>query len=55
MLTFSSSDSQGLTRLAQDLVRTPSLPGNEGAMAALLAEAMRQNGFQQVWVTASAT
>lgn len=50
MLALSSSDTQGLARLTQDLVRTPSLPGKEGAVAALLAEAMRHSGFQQVWV-----
>jgi putative selenium metabolism hydrolase len=50
MRELSSSEIQGLNRLAQDLVRTPSLPGDEGAVAALLAEAMQQSGFDQVWV-----
>lgn len=49
MLALSASDVQALTRLAQDLVRTPSLSGQEGAVAALLADAMRQAGFRKVW------
>lgn len=49
MIPLSSADAQGLIRLTQDLVRTPSLPGEEGAVAALLAEAMRHSGFQAVW------
>lgn len=49
MFALSFSDQQGLTRLAQDLIRAPSPPGDEGAVAAILVEAMRHNGFQQVW------
>lgn len=49
MIPLSSADAQGLTRLVQDLVRTPSLPGHEGEVAAILTEAMRSSGFQQVW------
>ncbi len=39
----------GVARLAQELVRTPSLPGKEGRVAALLAETMRECGFHRVW------
>lgn len=50
MLSLSSTDTQALTQLVQELVRTPSRPGEEGAVAALLADAMRHNGFREVWV-----
>lgn len=49
MLSLSATDTQGLVRLAQDLIRAPSLPGEEGAVAALLREAMRNSGFAEVW------
>lgn len=49
MLSLSTADTQGLIRLAQDLIRTPSLPGEEAAVAALLRAAMQQNGFTEVW------
>lgn len=34
---------------AQRLIRTPSMPGEEAALAALLAEEMRRLGFDEVW------
>jgi len=43
-------DVAGLTALAQELVRTPSLSGQEGAVAALLAEAMQVHGWQDVHI-----
>lgn len=46
---FESGPLAGLTRLAQELIRTPSLPGKEGQVAALLSETMRACGFQRVW------
>jgi putative selenium metabolism hydrolase len=49
VLALSLADTQVLSQLAQTLIRTPSLPGDEGAVAALLAEAMRHSGFEQVW------
>ncbi len=49
MASLSAADFDGLTRLAQELVRTPSLPGHEDRVAKLLADAMRENGFQRVW------
>ena len=49
MALLSPVDFDGLTRLAQELVRTPSLPGHEDRVAELLAGAMRENGFQRVW------
>ncbi len=49
MLALSTSDVQALSQLACDLVRTPSISGQEAAVAALLAEAMRHAGFQHVW------
>ena len=42
------SDFQGLIGLARDLVRTPSLPGEEGRVALLLTAAMASAGFQEV-------
>lgn len=50
MLELSSSDRQALYDLAQALVCTPSVSGNEGNAAKLLAEAMRHSGFQAVWI-----
>lgn len=49
MASLSAVDFDGLARLAQELVRTPSLPGHEDRVAELLAGAMRENGFQRVW------
>jgi len=49
MASLSAVDFDGLTRLAQELIRTPSLPGHEDRVAELLAGAMRENGFQRVW------
>lgn len=49
MATLSAADFDGLARLAQELVRTPSLPGREDRVAALLADAMRESGFHRVW------
>lgn len=34
---------------AQRLIRTPSMPGEEGALAALVAEEMRRLGYDEVW------
>ncbi len=49
MLSLSATDTQGLVRLAQDLIRTPSLPGEEAAVAARLRASMQESGFQEVW------
>jgi putative selenium metabolism hydrolase len=49
MFSLSSTETEALSRLACDLVRTPSPSGSEGAVAAVLSEAMRWAGFQEVW------
>ncbi len=49
MFELSSPDRDALARLAQDLVRTPSVSGRENAVAALITDTMRQFGFQEVW------
>lgn len=49
MLSLSADDAQELAFLTQALIRTPSLSGNERAIADLLVDAMRGNGFTQVW------
>lgn len=46
---YESGPLAGLTRLTQELVRTPSLPGKEGQVAALLSDTMRACGFERVW------
>ncbi len=47
--TLSASDAQVLADLAARLVRTPSLSGQEGAVAQILADAMKAAGFHDVW------
>ena len=37
-------------RFAQRLIQTPSMPGEEGAIAALIAAEMRQLDFDEVWL-----
>ncbi|MCX7668873.1 MAG: YgeY family selenium metabolism-linked hydrolase [Anaerolineae bacterium] len=49
MYTLTSADAQALAELAARLVRTPSLSGQEGAVARILADAMKANGFHEVW------
>lgn len=49
MFSLSSTDAEELSQLAAELVRIPSLPGDEGAMAARLLEAMKRAGFQDIW------
>ncbi len=49
MFELSSADTDALARLAQDLVRTPSVSGRESAVAALITGTMRQFGFHEVW------
>ena len=49
MLELPPLDRQALYDLAQALVCTPSVSGNEGNAARLLAEAMRYSGFDAVW------
>lgn len=44
---------EALLAFAQRLVRTSSLPGQEGAVAGLVAEEMRRLGFPQVWMDAA--
>ena len=34
---------------AQRLIRTPSMPGEEAALAALVAEELRALGYDEVW------
>jgi len=50
MVSLSPTDFEGLTRLTQALVRTPSLPGQERQAAGLLQQAMMGCGFHRVWV-----
>lgn len=50
MSALSATDTQGLVRLAQDLIRIPSLSGDEAAVAARLQTALQQSGCQDVWV-----
>lgn len=52
MMSLSSADIEGLTRLTQALVRTPSLPGEERQVAGLLQQAMAGCGFHSVWADA---
>jgi putative selenium metabolism hydrolase len=49
MFALTAQDTEALTKLLQDLVRTPSLSGQEGPVAERLAEAMRQVGIPEVW------
>jgi len=49
VLSLSQTDVQALSQLTRDLVRTPSLSGNEGAVAAMLGAEMRRVGFHEVW------
>jgi putative selenium metabolism hydrolase len=49
MPQLSAADYANLTRLTQDLIRIPSLPGQEGQVAAMLVDVMRECGFQRVW------
>lgn len=42
-------DSKSLVRFAQELVQTPSMPGEEGAVAELLLRHMEDLGFDNVW------
>lgn len=44
---------ESLLVFAQKLVRTSSLPGQEGAVAGLVAEEMRRLGFPEVWTDAA--
>jgi succinyl-diaminopimelate desuccinylase len=39
-----------LVAFAQELVQTPSLPGQEGAVAALIRAEMARLGYDQVWI-----
>lgn len=48
-MDYETGSLAGITRLTQDLIRTPSLPGREGHVAALLFDTMRACGFQRVW------
>jgi succinyl-diaminopimelate desuccinylase len=41
---------QGLVAFAQKLVQTPSLPGQEGELAALVQAEMTDLGYDEVWV-----
>lgn len=38
-----------LVELCQDLIRTPSLPGREGALAELITDRMTRLGYDEVW------
>jgi len=46
--TLSAQERQELSAFLRTLVRTPSFPGEEGAVAALLLQEMRRLGFDQV-------
>jgi putative selenium metabolism hydrolase len=48
-----SAADAAVVRLAQDLIRTPSLPGHERDVALMLALTMRQCGFHEVWTDAA--
>ncbi|MGC8779508.1 MAG: YgeY family selenium metabolism-linked hydrolase [Anaerolineae bacterium] len=50
MYTLTPSEAQALAELAARLVRTPSLSGQEGAVAQILVEAMQASGFHEVWI-----
>jgi len=47
--TLTTSDMQELVELAVKLVQTPSVSGQESAVAQLLAAAMKRHGFHDVW------
>jgi len=49
VFALSAADVTALGQLASDLVRTPSISGAEGAVAARLIEAMRNAGFHDIW------
>jgi putative selenium metabolism hydrolase len=49
MFALTEQDRETLTRLLQDLVRVPSLSGQEGPVAERLEEAMHQVGIPNVW------
>ncbi len=50
MVTLNASDTQDLVELAVELVRTPSISGQEGAVAQVLHAAMKRHGFHDVWI-----
>ncbi len=50
MQTLTSSDMQELVALTVELVQTPSISGQEGAVAQLLSAAMKRHGFHDVWI-----
>jgi len=50
LIALTPDDEQALIAFLRDLVQIPSLSGQEGQLAARLAEEMRQVGFHNVWV-----
>jgi putative selenium metabolism hydrolase len=50
MASLKTIDRGGLAAFAQELVRTPSLSSQEGDVAALLAQEMREGGFDEVTI-----
>ena len=49
LISLSPDDTQALSQLASELVRTPSLSGQENAIASKLMTAMHAAGFHAVW------
>ena len=47
---LTTDERQALFDFARALVRTPSLPGDEGAVAALIVAEMRRLGYDAVWM-----
>ena len=47
---LSAEERQALLDFSRVLVRTPSFPGDEGAVAALIMDEMRRLGFDAVWM-----
>lgn len=47
---LTSQEQQALHDFLVKLVRTPSLPGDEGAVAELILQEMQQLGFPEVWI-----
>ncbi len=47
---LSSEEQNSLLRFARTLIRTPSLPGDEGEVAELIVDQMRQLDYDEVWM-----
>jgi len=49
-MKLTDNDKNNLITFLRDLVRIPSLPGQEGAVVARIAEEMHRVGFDEVWI-----